>query len=228
MLHQTLCDAAIACSTILTAYGISHAFFGGFAILEICRLNSPTYRESKDVDCLVSGDKDEVVKIFEGRSDWMLIPQTREDYVAFFWKNPAGGEMVLVELFVGSKESQVPKFHLHDITSPLFGKATIPILSAEALFRGKLNACATRSKESDVSDLMFLLTKFPQEAKAGGKKVGRKVIAAAISRWPELKSVLEKSGAPVKSKLFTIVDSCYTQAGRISEGDVHRGLGCAW
>lgn len=102
MHHQVLCDAAIACSMILTAHNVPHAFFGGFAIIEACRGNGPAYRESKDIDCLVSGHKDDVVQMFEGREGWMVIPQGREDYVAFFWKNPVGGEMVLVELFVGT------------------------------------------------------------------------------------------------------------------------------
>lgn len=249
MRHQTLCDAAIALSSVLTAHATPHAFFGGFAIIELCRENATAYRESKDIDCLVRGNKDDVLRMFEHRLEWMVIPQGREDYVAYFWKSPLDGVMVLVELFVGMHASSsiwsvcgllanytetgtrqshnTPRSIPHVLSSPLYGDATIPILSAVSLFRGKLNACATRSKDSDVSDLLFLIALFPREAKAGGKKVDKKVVAAAIARWPQLRSVLERSGTPVKQKLL-VGGQCYIQAGKISEGDVHRGLGCAW
>lgn len=114
----------------------------------------------------------------------------------------------------------------HFVSSELFGDVSIPLICAESLFRGKLNACATRSKATDVSDLLFLIVTFPREVRAGGKKVDKKVVAGAVCRWPQLETILQKSGAPVKRKLLG--SSCTMQMQKISEGDVHRGLGCAW
>lgn len=229
MHHQSLCDAAISVSAILTAHHIRHAFFGGFAILEKC---GTAYRESKDIDCLVSGDKEDVIQIFQGRPEWMVIPQAREDYVAFFWRNPSPRsnerELVLVELFVGVKHSHVPRSKSHPVYSPSLGAASIPILSEEFLFRGKLNACATRSKSSDVADVLFLIATFPRQVRVGGKKIDKKVVAMALGRYPHLRIVLQRVGVPVKSKLISSIGCVETPTKKIGEGDVHRGLGCVW
>jgi len=106
-MHQSTLDAAaIALSTVLGSRKIQHAFFGGWAII-----SKGSDRESKDLDCLVKADKDEIVQLLtkdvkslhgEDVGVWIEVPQGRSDYVAFFWKNTAAaGEMVLVECFTG-------------------------------------------------------------------------------------------------------------------------------
>ena len=106
-MHQSILDcAAVALSTVFSSHKIQHAFFGGWAII-----SKGADRESKDLDCLVKADKEDVVQLLtqdvkglygEDVGVWMEIPQARSDYVAFFWKNTAAvGEMVLVEVFTG-------------------------------------------------------------------------------------------------------------------------------
>jgi hypothetical protein len=39
--------------------------------------------------------------MLDERNCFRVIPQTRNDYVAFFWKDETSSERVLVELFMG-------------------------------------------------------------------------------------------------------------------------------
>lgn len=106
MRQSTLTSAAVALSTVLTSHRISHAFFGGWAVIA-----KGADRESKDLDVLVKAEKDDIVTLLtkdirnlrgEDVGSWMVIPQSRSDYVAFFWKpSSSAAEMVLVELFIG-------------------------------------------------------------------------------------------------------------------------------
>ncbi|KAI5810073.1 hypothetical protein DFH27DRAFT_463118, partial [Peziza echinospora] len=227
MHQEILADAAISLSTILTAHSLPHAFFGGFAILEVCRTAASTttsttskststapYRQSKDIDCLVLSTKETVLALLANYPAYIEIPQNREDYVAFFWKHPSSssGTTVLVELFVSKSPSTTPtkstalKTHAHNLATELYGPTTLPLLEIPSLFTGKLHACATRSKETDFIDLLFLISLFPAQIKASSsssssssskhhsKKISKKVIRDVLARWPGLRGVLESVG----------------------------------
>jgi len=88
-------DAAIALHRILSAAGLNFGIFGGYAC---SLLGGP--RLSKDVDCMAHANKARLVALINGKDGFRLIPQTREDYVAFFWSvGPRRDDAVLVELF---------------------------------------------------------------------------------------------------------------------------------
>lgn len=98
MIQERLNDAAIALYKGLTAAGIKHGIFGGYAIQA---LGGP--RESKDIDCIASVDKQQVINILNGKEGFEYINQSRDDYVAFFWSDkPSRENAVLVEIFVES------------------------------------------------------------------------------------------------------------------------------
>lgn len=94
MAQDRLNDAAITLYEALSAANVPHAIFGGYAV--------STYggpRESKDVDCIAALSKQRVISILANRSDFTLIPQTREDYVGFFWQAQPKSPTVVVEIF---------------------------------------------------------------------------------------------------------------------------------
>lgn len=78
MLQDRLNDAAIALHQILAPANIRFGIFGGYAI---GTLGGP--RESKDVDCLASVSKQQIVALLNGKAGFTVIPQSRQDYVAF-------------------------------------------------------------------------------------------------------------------------------------------------
>lgn len=89
--RYTTTPAAVAIYTALEASGIKFGIFGGYAVSVL-----GGNRESKDVDCIVSASKQEILRVLDGKNGFTAIPQTREDYVAFLWsEHPA----VLVEIF---------------------------------------------------------------------------------------------------------------------------------
>jgi hypothetical protein len=96
MIQQRLNDAAIALHRVLHEAGIKHGIFGGFAI---CSLGGP--RESKDIDCIASVSKHQIIQQLNGKQGFQFIDQARDDYVAFLWSDkPNRQNAVLVEIFV--------------------------------------------------------------------------------------------------------------------------------
>jgi len=95
-MHQArLNDAAIALHRILSAHHVKFGIFGGYAV---ATLGGP--RESKDVDCLASVNKQQIIGLLDGKSGFQAIPQSRQDYVAFLWSDKPNRERaVLVEIF---------------------------------------------------------------------------------------------------------------------------------
>lgn len=218
--------AAVSISAILTSRSIPHALIGGLALL----LHSSTpYRSTKDVDIIVSTTKSALIALLSyDPSTWILIPQARDDYVAFFYRPPGTTDLVLVELFTdapGKKQvlpRTVKKLTRH---SPL----PIPLLHPAALFKGKLSAAASRRKTSDMFDVLFLCTSFPEDVRMGAKRA-EKTVLAAVQRWPQLKLVLERAGVRVPGRSgfgFSRGRELRIEA-KIPVGGVQRGLGCAW
>ena len=95
MLLERLNDAAIALNKILSTHNIQFGIFGGHAV---ATLGGP--RESKDIDCLASVDKQQILNILDGKEGFIAVSQTRQDYVAFLWSDKPNRERaVLVEIF---------------------------------------------------------------------------------------------------------------------------------
>lgn len=204
--------AATALSLLLSSYNIQHAIFGGLALL----LNAKyEYRNTKDVDVLTTASKSTILSILSHFPEiWIPIPQAREDYVAFFYRHHRPGTpLVLVEFFTSSPLKAFPS------TRTIAG---LPVLTPSALFKGKIAACANRSKTSDMFDVLFLCTNFPEEVRTAKGVEG---ILQAIRRWPQLRLVLERAGVRVRERRWgrnIVVD------GKIPVGGVQKALGCAW
>jgi hypothetical protein len=72
MLQQRLNDAAIALHKILAQENINFGIFGGYAIGAIGGV-----RESKDVDCLASTSKEQIIQLLNGKEGFVAVPQNR-------------------------------------------------------------------------------------------------------------------------------------------------------
>lgn len=56
-------------------------------------------RSTKDVDCFVAAEKEDIGSMFLGKPGWNRIPGQRQDYIAFLVGERT--ENVLVEFFPG-------------------------------------------------------------------------------------------------------------------------------
>jgi hypothetical protein len=80
---------------VLAQNNVKFGIFGGYAV---AILGGP--RESKDVDCLVSVTKPQILGLLDGQAGFVAVPQSRQDYVAFLWsEKPNRERAVLVEIF---------------------------------------------------------------------------------------------------------------------------------
>lgn len=95
MIQERLNDAAIALHRVLSREQVTFGIFGGYAI---ATFGGP--RESKDVDCIASVSKEQIIQLLNDKEGFQAIPQGRQDYVAFFWSDRTDrGNAVLVEIF---------------------------------------------------------------------------------------------------------------------------------
>lgn len=97
MVTDHLHDTAIALKEVLNQADVKFGVFGGYAVSVL-----GGFRESKDIDCLASVTKDQAVALLDGKNGFRVIPQSRQDCVAFFWQDPGkkpGNNPVLVEIF---------------------------------------------------------------------------------------------------------------------------------
>jgi len=100
-----------------------------------------------------------------------------------------------------------------------------------SLFKGKLSACAHRSKPNDSLDVMYLASVFGSELPSDvSKKLDTKTVGLAVSRYPELIDTLEAMGISAKKAIKKVKSSdslknaSFSAGGRMLEGDVQRGL----
>lgn len=95
MIQGRLNDAAIALHRVLNEQHITFGIFGGYAIGALGGV-----RESKDIDCLASVSKEQILQLMDCKEGFQAVPQTRQDYVAFLWSDKADrSNAVLVEVF---------------------------------------------------------------------------------------------------------------------------------
>lgn len=95
MIQGRLNDAAITLHGILSRQGIDFGIFGGYAIGTMGGA-----RESKDIDCLASVTKEQIISLLDNKEGFQAISQSRQDYVAFLWSDRADrSHAVLVEIF---------------------------------------------------------------------------------------------------------------------------------
>lgn len=95
MLQDRLNDAAISLHRVLSQNNVRFGIFGGYAIGVLGGA-----RESKDIDCIASVSKQQIVALLDGKDGFTAVPQSRQDYVAFLWSDkPDRSRAVLVEIF---------------------------------------------------------------------------------------------------------------------------------
>ncbi|KAH0542564.1 hypothetical protein FGG08_003069 [Glutinoglossum americanum] len=253
MHYNTLLTAALCTTRLLRSYNLHHAFFGGFATTSLgCR------RETKDLDILVQTSKTTLTRLLNGRKDWLEVQQGRDDYVAYLWKGCGEANMVLVEFFffrAGKDGMQQARFPQIQSFTHFKTSATLPLLSPWHLFLGKLSATAGREKETDLADLLFLVSRYPAEIERGlrsarlgsrsavalgkmftaksssagldrrGRSEIQQMLAAAGRKWPELRMALVRVG--VKGTRSGVhATACAPRAPRLECGAVQRGLVC--
>ncbi|KAI1098452.1 hypothetical protein F4804DRAFT_338183 [Jackrogersella minutella] len=184
---EHLNDAAIVLHRVFSQEGIKFGIFGGFAIRIMGGL-----RSTKDIDCLASASKDQVVKLLHKNGGFEAISQVRDNYAAFFWDDQVNSHRpVLVEIFCeqfeGSKHSMenISCVDIH-INGRSSGQGVSTFLGPFELFKGKLHAAATRSKFHDSADLRALMKMSEVDIKPRAGELNLKDVGLAVKRHPEL------------------------------------------
>ncbi|KAI6850013.1 hypothetical protein KC343_g2432 [Hortaea werneckii] len=198
--NSKLADAAIAMNKALEALGVDFGIFGGYAIAV---LGGP--RESKDIDCTVNCTKDWLVEKLSQVEGFRSMGNTRPDLAQFIY----GDSGVLIECFP-STASELPKgLSLADlppasmsnlrtqrvqIKGEKAGQDFTKILDPVFLFKGKLQAAATRGKHSDAADLIFLEKCHSDMLRARNNELNRRQIGKALMRFPHLEYCFQRLG----------------------------------
>ncbi|KAG6039843.1 hypothetical protein E4U41_002021 [Claviceps citrina] len=199
MIVERLNDAAIALHRVLSRRQIKFGIFGGYAVTTL-----GGFRESKDVDCIASVSKEQVIQLLNEKDGFYLIPQSRADYVAFFWSDRADrNKEVLVEIFC----DQFPgsRFSLNNvpcsaitIKGSSLGQGDACFLEPFYLFKGKLCAAASRDKFHDSADLRVLANNYHAALKPRAHELNPVYIGLCLRRYPELHRLFERLGVDVE------------------------------
>ncbi|KAM4054324.1 ser/Thr protein phosphatase [Hirsutella rhossiliensis] len=225
MIQARLNDAAIALHRALDTAHIIFGIFGGYAIGALGGV-----RESKDVDCLASVSKDEIVEILDGKAGFQAIPQSRQDYVAFFWSDKTDrNNAVLVEIFCekfpGSRYmmGNVPRRALV-IEGLSLGRDLSYFLDPFYLFKGKLRAAATRAKFHDPADLRMLAGKYENVIKPRAHELDHGYAGLALKRYVELERLFDRLGVDVQRAKDVVKNCDLDKLPAPTLGDVQRGI----
>ncbi|KAL9075495.1 MAG: hypothetical protein Q9161_001567 [Pseudevernia consocians] len=215
MRKDRLSDAAIALHRAFTAENVKYGIFGGYAV---SILGGP--RDSKDVDCIAALSKEQVVSILSRQPQFTLVPQTRTDYVAFFWNDDPrfAGDHVFVEVFTEKFPGK-----LLFVTGSKLGKHQIAILYPFTIFKGKLRATATRSKFSDTVDLRWLEGNFPNVFQQNANQLNLEDVGKSIKNYPELELLFRRIGVDIEAAKAKGANT-KTASSTPQHGGVQRGI----
>ncbi|KAI2463150.1 hypothetical protein F4781DRAFT_426593 [Annulohypoxylon bovei var. microspora] len=187
MTRDKLNDAAIVLNRVFRSEGIKYGIFGGYAIGTFGGT-----RSTKDIDCLASTSKEQVLKLLTLKDGFEPISQSRDDYVAFLWDEKVNStNPVLVEVFCekfpGAEYSMEHiSFTIISIKGGSFGNGVASFLDPIYLFKGKLHAAAARFKYYDGADLRSLASRYEEELQEYADKLNLKDVGIAVKRHPEL------------------------------------------
>ncbi|KAK5069154.1 hypothetical protein LTR64_008693 [Lithohypha guttulata] len=225
MLQDRLSEAAIAFHRILEANNIPYGIFGGFAIA--CLGGA---RESKDVDCIAKVNKERLINIVDGRSGFVFVNQTRQDYVAFLWSDtPDRRNAVLLEVFVDQFPgscyplTNVPMGKVQ-VKGQNSGQQTISLLDPVLIFKGKLRAAALRSKFHDSADLRWLETRFSAQLATTVAQFDPVYVGLALRRYPELNNTFLRLGLDLQKAEAAVQSYSLDKLPAPQPGDVQKGL----
>ncbi|PYH94602.1 hypothetical protein BO71DRAFT_449968 [Aspergillus ellipticus CBS 707.79] len=225
MIQDRLNDAAIALYRALNQANIHFGIFGGYAIGVLGGA-----RESKDIDCLASISKQQVIDILDGKEGFAAIHQSRQDYVAFLWSEKSDrSNAVLVEIFCeqfAGAQYNMSAVHptIRMVDGQKLGTGPSSFLDPFYLFKGKLRAVATRSKFHDSADLRWLGDRFGSVIKARKNELNMQYIGLALKRYPELTYVFQHLGIDLGQAEHAARDLDLSRLPPPAPGDVQRGL----
>ncbi|KAL9107831.1 MAG: hypothetical protein Q9227_007346 [Pyrenula ochraceoflavens] len=197
MLQSRLSDAAMALHRVLTTNGVRFGIFGGYAIGV---LGGP--RASKDVDCLASVNKGQIIGLLSEEEGFTAVPQSRTDYVAFLWSDqPDRRQAVLVEIFCEQfPGATLSMEHVEPRTLAVrgqFNDGGSCFFDPFYLFKGKLSAAATREKSHDSADLRWLESRYNSQIRARSGEISNVLVGLAIKRYEELEWLFSRIGVDV-------------------------------
>ncbi|TVY83017.1 hypothetical protein LSUE1_G002429 [Lachnellula suecica] len=225
MYQARLNDAAIVLYRVLERAGVNFGIFGGYAI---AALGGP--RESKDIDCVASVTKAQIIALLDAKDGFAAVPQGRQDYVAFLWSNtPNRKNAVLVEIFCeqfpGSQHSMRNlQATAVGVSGEVMGNGTSLVLDPFHLFKGKLRAAATRDKFHDSADLRWLESRFSQQIRARSAELKPVYAGLAMKRYPELEILLAPVGINVNAAKHAARNLDPNHLPSPAPGDVQEGL----
>ncbi|CAK4031392.1 Hypothetical predicted protein [Lecanosticta acicola] len=208
---QELSDVAIVTHRIFAPRGIDFGFFGGFAI-NLLGGN----RTSKDLDCAVDMDKEEIVELFEQFPHFQYLGNTRGDVAKFML-----GE-VLLEMFPTPME-QLRGNTGQTIVRGTNASGTTTILDPCAVFKGKLAAAAGRAKFTDAADLLLLAGRFEEPLKERCRELNQTLAGLAMKRYPHLELAFARLGIDIERCKRLVEDSDLQQLPAIPRA-VQAGL----
>ncbi|KAK2613104.1 hypothetical protein N8I77_000033 [Diaporthe amygdali] len=227
MITDHLHDAAIALKQVLGQAGVKFGVFGGYAVSVLGGV-----RESKDIDCLASVTKDQAVALLDGKNGFRVIPQSRQDYVAFFWQDPGkkpGNNPVLVEIFCESFPGA--RFSMTNartteiaVTGSSGVVGTCSYFEPFIIFKGKLRAAATRNKFHDTADLRKLGESFEAEIKARARELRLDYVGLAMKRNSALELLFKRLGVDTEKAKATVANIDPNKLPAPAVGDVQKGL----
>ncbi|KAG8631689.1 hypothetical protein KVT40_000829 [Elsinoe batatas] len=182
-----LSDAAIALTKALDDLGVEHGIFGGYAV---AILGGP--RASKDIDCVVNCNKEWLVERLSAVEDFSSMGNARPDLAVFMYKRE-----VLVELFPASMSSiDIEKV---DVQGDKSGIQATKLLNPVFVYKGKLQAAATRAKYSDAVDLLFLEGRYGEILRAQNRHFNRLYVGIALRRYSHLEASFRRLDLDVEA-----------------------------
>ncbi|CAJ2507505.1 Uu.00g086910.m01.CDS01 [Anthostomella pinea] len=223
MIQGRLNDAAIALHRVLSQRCVNFGIFGGYAIGAVGGV-----RESKDIDCLAYVSKEQVVELLNGKHGFQVIPQTRQDYVAFLWSDKSDRKNAVLVVRYSARRAQYSMGNipckLVEINGQSQGPGTSAFLDPFYLFKGKLRAAATRAKFHDSADLRMLAGKFESLIQPRAHELDLEYVCLAIKRYVELERLFEKIGIDVKKAKVAVSNLDPHKLPPPAAVDVQRGL----
>ncbi|KAL4907890.1 hypothetical protein BDW74DRAFT_175678 [Aspergillus multicolor] len=225
MRRDCLNDAVIALHRMRAAADIPFGIFGGHAISVL-----GGFRESKDIDCLASVTKEQILAVLDGKGGFVAIPQEWQDYVAFLWSDSHDrNDLVLVEVFCEKFAGAVYTMDniqttIRTVKGQHFGTGHTSFLDPFLIFKGKLRAAATRDEFHDSADLRWLATHYGHAIQARRDELNPEYIGLAMKRYPELELLFRRLGLDIARVRRLTRDLSPSRLPPHGPGDVHRGL----
>ncbi|KAF2759375.1 hypothetical protein EJ05DRAFT_344195 [Pseudovirgaria hyperparasitica] len=225
MRQSRLNDAAIALDRVLGHAQIRFGIFGGYAIGAL-----GGNRESKDIDCVASVTKQQIINILDKKEGFEAVMQSRQDYVAFLWSDKPNREgAVLVEIFCeqfpGARYSmRNAEVRPITINGEGLGQGSSNFFDPVYIFKGKLRAAALRKKFHDSADLRWIEGRYSAQIHERRSELSMLYIGIALKRYPELDLLFTRLGVDVEACKKAANEVDLEKLPAPAPGDVQGGI----